>query len=553
MSMGNTRRQGATANRQLRSMAARGLIVGLIVAVGFAAVSAQLVRLAMKNQLELRASPAILYREFHSRPDIVDRNGRLLATDVSIPSLFANPSQLASVDETLEQLSKVLPGIDSPKSRRALGDRTRKYYVLRRAVAPAQAQYIHDLGLPGIDFKWELKRSYPEGRLAGHVLGYVNGMNHGKAGIERFLNGGEGVERVHSVSVNRAPPLRLSIDVAAQYGLVQELSAAREQYDAEAATGVVVDAQTGEIAAAASVPNVDPSVSSEVLEKARMNRFADDVYELGSVFKVVTIAMAIETGVASPEAKIDVSDPLELGRLRIEKGRHGKQQLTMTEVVTHSSNLGAGVLAHVIGGERQKAFLKRLGLTSRLDTPDVKAAAPLLPRHWGETETITIGYGHGIAVAPLHFAVAVAPLVNGGRRIVPTYLQRDDGPIAQGDKVVRSSTSTAIRAMLRANVLHGTGRRADVPGYKVGGKTGTADIARRGGYDGKSVISSFFAAFPIDRPRYIVLISVFDPKPAGGKDMRSAARTAAPTAGRVIRRLAPILGVRPDTSDAGSG
>ena len=313
---GNTRSEaGATADRKLRSTAARGLLVGLVVVVAFGAVSAQLVRLAMKSQSELRASPAVLFREFHSRPDIVDRQGRLLATDVSIPTLFANPSQLASVDETLERLSGVLPGIDTAKTRRALSDRKRKYYVLRRAVSPAQAQRIHNLGLPGIDFKWELKRSYPAGRLAGHVLGYVNGVNHGKAGIERFLNGREGVVRVHAASVNATPPLRLSVDVGAQYGLVEELTAARKRYDAVAATGVVIDAETGEIAAAASVPNVDPSAPSELLEKARMNRFADDVYELGSVFKVFTIAMAIESGVASSDAQIDVSEPLKIGRL----------------------------------------------------------------------------------------------------------------------------------------------------------------------------------------------------------------------------------------------
>ena len=211
MSGDNSRQPGTKADRQLRSTAARGLLVGLIVAVAFAAVSAQLVRLAMKSQSDLRASPAVLFREFHSRPDIVDRQGRLLATDVSIPTLFANPSQLASVDETLERLSGILPGIDTAKSRRALADRKRKYYVLRRAVAPALAQRIHNLGLPGIDFKWELKRSYPAGRLAGHVLGYVNGMNHGKAGIERFLNGREGVERVHC-GQRQPDPAAASVD-----------------------------------------------------------------------------------------------------------------------------------------------------------------------------------------------------------------------------------------------------------------------------------------------------------------------------------------------------
>lgn len=545
MARAQTSQQPRGASPEVKSAAARALVVGLSVMIGFGAVSAQLIRLALKDQHSQRAAPATPLRQVFSRPDIVDREGRLLASDVGIPTLFANPSRVQSVDETLERLTDVVPGIDTPRNRRALADSKRKYHLLKRAIAPALAQRIHDMGLPGLEFEWEPKRSYPGGRLAGHILGHVNGRNHGKAGIERFLNSSEGIERVHSARVNDSPALRLSIDVRAQYGLEQELAAAVAQYRAEAATAIVIDVETGEIHAAASLPGVDPSVATEVLDKSRMNRFADDAFELGSVFKIVTVAMALDYGIVSPAARINVAEPLKIGRFTISDDHRSKPVLSLTEVFTHSSNIGAGVLAQVTGGKRQKAFLNKIGLTEALAFPDVRTVAPKLPKYWGEAETVTIGYGHGIAVSPLQFAVAVAGLVNGGYKVVPTLLSRKDLAAAPRQAILKPATSRAVRRMMRQNVLHGTGRLADVPGYLVGGKTGTADLARQGRYDGKSVITSFAAAFPMDQPRFVVLTTLFDPRPEGGRRQRAASRTAAPLAGKVIKRLAPILGVRP--------
>ncbi len=526
---------------KLKSAAFRALLVGSFVTVMFAAVSAQLVRLALKGQYAHVAAPAEPVREFFTRPDIVDRNGRLLATDVALPILFADPFHVLSVDETVEQLAVYFPELDSSRVRAALADRTRRYYPLKRAVAPALAQTIHDLGLPGIDFRDAPKRSYPVGRLAGHLLGYVNGYNHGIAGVERFVNDSPDVRKIHTAGVNGAAPVRLTIDVRAQYGLEHELRRAMTRYRAQAATGIVMDVDNGGIVAAASLPGVDPSAKRDVLDRAKRNRFAGDAFELGSVFKVFTLAMAYELQLVSPDALIDVSAPLRVGRFTITDDHPVRAKLTLDQILTRSSNIGAGVLAQIAGKDKQRAFLGRLGLLDKIEGKGLRIVAPQPPKHWGEAETVTVSYGHGIAVSPLQFTVAFASIVNGGFAVQPTVVVQQDAQQHKPRRILGAETSAALRRMLRDNVMHGTGRRADINGYRVGGKTGTADRARGGRYDGKSVISTFAAAFPIDKPRYGVVVTLFDPRPEGGRDARSAGRTAAPAAGKIIARLGPLL------------
>ncbi|MGI9426958.1 MAG: peptidoglycan D,D-transpeptidase FtsI family protein [Hyphomicrobiaceae bacterium] len=530
---------------ELKSAAARALCIGIAVTLGFSGVSVQLVRLALKGQAKVTIASVDVPRNMFSRPDIVDRNGRLLAADIAIPTLFADPSQIISVDETLEKLSLFYPGIDTRLNRLALSNRKRKYHQLKRPVAPAKAQHIHALGLPGIDFKQEVKRSYPAGRVAGHILGHVNGKNEGQTGIERFLNGNPGVTRVHAARVNTSAPLRLAVDMRALFGLQAELATAMEKFRAAAAVGIVVDVENGEIPAAASLPGVDPSNASEIVDRTRRNRLADDAFELGSVFKPFTLAMALETGVAQPGARINVAEPLKVGRFELKDPPRSKKWLSLSDVFVLSSNVGAAVLAQAVGRDRQRSFLAKLGLLAAINQADVKTTSPRVPRYWGAAETMTIAYGHGLAVAPLQFAVASAALVNGGYAITPTFLLRQHGEQSPRRPVLEPQTSAAIRKMMRRNVLHGTGRSADVPGYRVGGKTGTADVAGQQGYDGKSVVTSFLGAFPIDHPRYVLLVTLFDPMPEASKKERTAARNAAPTAGRIIARLAPILGVKP--------
>lgn len=545
--------QGAAlAGSSLKSTALRMLIVGFGVTFLFAAVAAQLIRLGMVGQNQQRAKPARIIGEFYSRPDIADREGRLLATDIGLPTLYADPFLVASVDETVEGLAAIFPELDTPKVRRALADKSRRYYPLKRAVTPGVAQKIHDMGLPGLAFRDEPKRSYPNARLAGHLLGHVDGFNHGVAGIERLLNDDPGVRRVHRASVNTAPALRLTIDMRAQYALEHELGRGIAKFRAKAAAGVLLDIHTGEIWAAASLPGVEPSEISEVMDRKRRNRLADDAFELGSVFKVFTLAMALDLDVVGPHALIDVASPLKVGGFEITDTPAYNGRLTLEQVLVRSSNIGAAVLAEATGAAGQREFLKHIGLTTAIDTPDVRTVAPKLPRRWGEAETVTVSYGHGIAVSPLQFAVAFAGMVNGGYALRPRLVRTAEREFpAPRRRILRRETSELLQKMLRKNVLAGTGRQVRAAGYRVGGKTGTADLARNGKYDGKSVIASFAAAFPMDRPQFALLVTLFEPQPEGGKPARSASRTAAPLAGNIIRRVAPILGVKKRTPERG--
>lgn len=537
--------QGA---RALRSSAARAMLVGLGMLMGFAAVSGQLIRLAAKGQTEVRLAAAAPLTTAYSRPDIVDRNGRLLATDVPAPSLFANPSRVPNVDETLEALRELLPGIDTPEMRRHLSNKARKFLWIKRRLSTAQAEKLHNLGLPGLAFRHEPARLYPGGRLAGHVLGYVDIDNNGIRGVERYINEKIGVERLPVARVNTKPPVRLAIDAAAQHGLEQELSGAIKRFRAVAATGIVMSVLTGEVAAAASLPRVDPGASAEVFDDARKNRLISDVFELGSVFKLVTAAMAMESGIAAPGTIVDVVTPLKIGRYNITDYHPVTRPLTLTEVFVKSSNIGSARIALALGAKVQREHFDALGLLKPLETEIGASVAPKPPAPWGRTAIATASYGHGIAVSPLHFAATAAALVNGGIWVKPTFLARRPDTASELEwrrRVVSAETSAHLRMMMRQNVLNGSGRRADVPGYEVGGKTGTADWARGGSYDGSAVINSFIAAFPISRPQYVVLVTLFDPKPEAGSRQRTAGLNAADAAGRVIARVAPLLGVLP--------
>jgi cell division protein FtsI (penicillin-binding protein 3) len=534
--------------RKLRSSAVRAMIVGAVVFFGFAAISVQLVRLAAMRDDDVRLAVAAPLTTAFSRPDIVDRSGRLLATDVATPSLFADPSIVPDVDETMEALREYLPTIDTPDLRRNLADRSRRFLWIARNISTAQASELHNLGIPGLSFRNEPARIYPGGRLAGHVLGYVDVDNQGIAGIERYINENVGVIRLPVARTNTKPPLRLSIDAAAQHGLEQELSAALDRYRAVAGTAIVMDAASGEIAAAASLPPVDPAVPQEVLADARKNRLTGDAFELGSVFKLMTVAMALESGIASPDTIVDVTEPLRIGRYRITDFHPSGRPLTLSEVFVKSSNIGSARLALAMGEKLQREYLERLGLTRPLETELGHGVTPILPQHWGKAATATISYGHGIAVSPLHFAAAAAALVNGGTWVTPTFLARATDTAERLDwrrQVVSPATSARLREMMRRTVQSGSGRRADVPGYEVGGKTGTADWASERGYDGKAVINSFLAAFPINEPRYVVFVTLFDPKPESGRKERTAGLNAAVAAGEIIARVAPLLGVRP--------
>jgi cell division protein FtsI (penicillin-binding protein 3) len=524
----------------------RTLIATVAMALFFMAIGAQLVRLALSGLTDSSISLSETVAQSYARPDIVDRNGRLLATDVEAYSLFADPARVLDRDEVIEKLAVVFPDLDRNGLRRDLSDRDRRFVWVRRGLPPRTAQAVHDLGLPGLDFRRELRRAYPGGNIAGHVLGYVNIDNKGVSGIERYVDDIVGVEAVQSATRAERPPVRLSLDIGVQHAVEAELADAVKRYEAQGAAGIVLDVDTGEIVASASLPEVDPARPN--MDSARADKISGSTFELGSVFKTLTVAMAIDQALATPETIVDVRKELKSGGFTIKDLHPLRRPLTVAEIFLHSSNVGAAMLALQAGPDRFQAFLRHMQLTDAIKTEAGNVSPPQLPPRWGETETITASYGHGIALAPLQFAAAASAVVNGGRKVTPTYIKRPfDSGVAE-IPLMSASTSAKMRDLMRRNVAEpaGTGKRADVPGYQVGGKTGTAEMPGVGGYREKAVISSFLAAFPMDKPRYLVFVMLFEPKAnkeTGGEVL--ASRNAAPTTARVISRIGPLLGMLP--------
>lgn len=524
------------------------LMLALVAVVAFSSVATQLVLLGMKGAA---VHPSLALTEVaptnFARPDIIDRGGRLLATDVEVPSLFADPAMVLDRDELVEKLGTVLPEVDQAELRASLSDKTRRFVWIRRGLSPKVAQEIHNLGLPGLAFRKELRRAYPGGELAGHILGGVNVDNKGVGGIEKYIDDKIGVEGVHSAELSDRAPVRLSIDLGVQHSLEDELDTAMRRYRTEAAAGVVIDVKSGEVVASASYPRVDPLKPQLAQDPSRIDRVSAGSYELGSVFKTLTIASAFDEGVAKASSVLDVTVPLTAGKYTITDMHPAGRPLSVEEVFTHSSNVGAGMLSLSLGPERFKAFLDRTGLSKPLVTEIGPAGLPQLPERMDRVQLITMSYGHGIALPPLQFAAAAASILNGGVKVTPTFLRyREERP--KTETLVSEMTSREIARLFRLNVLDpsGTGKRADVPGYRVGGKTGTAERADGGRYEEKAVISSFLGAFPMDAPQYVTYVVLFEPKATiETNNQRTASMNAAPVTARLIRRIAPQLGVIP--------
>lgn len=525
----------------------RTRLVIISVMLVFASIAFQLVRLAASGSGDMVATLTEETPRSLARPDIVDRGGRLLATDVEMPSLYADPSLVRGVDHLSERLAGVLPEIDRAELRQALSDRNRRFAWVRRGLSPRLAQEVHDLGLPGLGFRTELRRAYPLERVAGHVLGAVNVDNRGAAGIERFIDEGLSAEPTEGRPFNAGLPVRLTIDLGVQHALEDELRSAMSRYEAKGVAGLVMDVRTGEMIATSSLPGIDPTRASELMDPERRDKIQGGTYELGSIFKIITVAMGLEGGKTKADTVFDVTKPLTAGRFTIRDVHPAGRPLTAADILIRSSNVGSGLIALQEGPEKHKAFLDKLGLTNTLRTEVGPVASPQLPPKLGRVEQITVSYGHGLAVAPIQFAAAVASLINGGTAVTPTFLK---GHAMPGEtRVVSQTTSEELNVLLRRTVSepYGTGRRADVPGYRVGGKTGTAELPGRGGYKKKAVIASFLGAFPMDDPKYLTLIMLFEP--SGTEETRGeilAGLNAAPTAGRVIQRIAPLLGIRPE-------
>ncbi|AVO43682.1 peptidoglycan D,D-transpeptidase FtsI family protein [Phreatobacter cathodiphilus] len=486
-----------------------------------------------------------------TRPDILDRNGEVLATDVRAISLYAEPKKLAAsfdVDEATELLTAVLPDLDQREVRERL--RSGKGFVwLRREITPTQRDQIHRLGIPGVGFLREAKRTYPNGATLSHVLGMVNVDNQGLGGIERYIDN-QGLAELHRagfVTDRNQAAVQLSIDLRVQHVLRDELVQAHQKFRAKAAAGVIVDVNTGEILALASIPDYDPNRPSTAAGFDRANRITTGVYEMGSVMKSLTTAMALDSGRFTINSTLDARFPMAVGRHQVKDFHAQRRVLTLPEVFTYSSNIGTSRMALTLGGEHQRSFLRRLGQFDRVVTEIGPSTAPLVPRRWADITAATVSFGHGISVAPLQAVMGTAALVNGGRLIQPTFLRRTpDEANAIARQVIRPETSQAMRFLMRLNSERGSGRRAEVDGFYVGGKTGTSEKVIGGRYSKDKQLNSFMAIFPADQPRYLLLVMLDEPRGIPETHgLATAGFNAAPTAGRVIARSAPLLGLQP--------
>ncbi|MFN4272771.1 MAG: peptidoglycan D,D-transpeptidase FtsI family protein [Aliihoeflea sp.] len=507
-------------------------------------------RLAYLGMQELEAGGPPPARVTTSRPDIVDRNGEVLATDINTASLFAEPRRIVDVDEAVEKLMTVLPDLDFEMAYRRLSTDA-GFVWLRRQLSPRQQQEIMDLGIPGVGFRTEKRRFYPGGPTAAHVLGLVNVDNNGIAGMEKWIDdqGLADLRALGLVDEDSLQPVRLSLDLRVQHIVRDELLQAMERYDAIGAAATVIHARTGEVVAMVSLPDFDPNNPFNAHEKDRLNRITAGVYEMGSTFKIFATAMALDSGLFNLNSRLDASHPIRIAGHIVRDYRGRGRVLTFPEVFIYSSNIGTARMADAVGIEGHREFLARLGLLDRMKTEIPEVARPTEPAAWRKINSITASFGYGVSTTPMQTAIGSAAVLNGGWLINPTFLPRtEQQAMAEAKRVVDQSTVDAMRYMFRLTVESGTATRADVPGYFVGGKTGTAEKVENGRYVSGKRFNGFVAAFPSHEPEYVVLVVLDEPKPERPGLGATAGLNTAPVGGNIIRRSAALLGVRPDFS-----
>lgn len=525
----------------------RLLATGLIFLFAFLVIGGRLIDLTVVDQTEARSVAAAIKQSTAGRGDIVDRNGTILATSLPIPSVYADPHEIIDVDAAVHDLASVLPDLDRQAMRKKLASASRFVWI-KRQISYNDKIKINRLGIPGISFVDERRRFYPTGNAAGHILGFTDVDGRGIAGVEEFFE----------PQLSNGEVLTLSLDVRIQQLMRQELDRARREFNAIGAAGLVLDVNTGELLAMVSLPDFDPNAPvTDPKDDARFNRITKGVYEMGSTFKVFTLAMALDSGVTTLRGGYDASRPIHIANHTISDYHAQNRWLSVPEILIHSSNIGAALMAVDVGTSRQRQYLQRFGLLVRpsIELPEV--GSPLTPDPWREINTMTIAYGHGLAVTPLHLAVGVGSVVNGGILRQPTLVRQASSDIRPGKPTVSAKTSRQMCDLMRLVVQYGTGSKAEVPGYDVGGKTGTAEKLGHGRYVANARIASFVGAFPMSAPRYVVLAMLDEPK--GNKSTYNYATggwVAAPVVGAVVRQMAPILGIPPEPTQvaaAGSG
>ncbi len=540
---GPVRRQLKIADSEFAAVSEGRIRIRIGAAIFMFALIVAVIRLAEVSLLSgSKGGSFYKSNEFVSRANLVDRNGELLATTLETYSLYARSKYIWNAGETSQQLASVFPDMSSEAILNRLS-RKGDQLLIRRGLTPKEKQAVFHLGLPGMVFQAEPQRVYPRGALAAHIVGFTDVDMKGIAGAERAFE--------EDLSQENAPAMTLSVDLRVQNAVADELQKSLVHFKADTGAAIVMDVRSGEILAMASLPNYDPNRPDTSLPQNLYNHASMSTYELGSVFKPITMAMALEEGVTNLTEKFPVQNPLKVRDKFIRDDHPSKTPMAMPEILAESSNRGTAMMALRVGGVQQQAFLKELGLMDRVPIELVESAAPQVQREWQDITTVTVSYGHGISVTPLALTTAIAALVNGGEYVKPTLRKRDSVNPVEKRRVITRQTSETVQDLMRYVATHGTGRNARVKGYAVMGKTGTADKPSVDGYDERRLVSSFIAAFPYDDPAYVVFVTFDEPKAVEGTyGYATAGWNAAPTTGRIIERIAPMLGVRRDPGPA---
>ena len=533
---------GAT-KKALETGRSRLLVGALLFGLAFLAIVGRLVDVSLLQDVsEPRLAGQVpVVAPVAERADITDRNGVILATSLATFSLFANPNQVLDADEAAKELAGVLPELSVAELKAKLGA-DKSFVWLQRNLTPRQQMDVTRLGIPGLYFQAEEKRVYPLGALASHVVGFTDLDNRGLSGVE---------DSFEDVLAGGRHPVQLSIDVRIQQIMHEELTRGIADFNGIGGAGIVLDARTGELLAMVSLPDFDPNQAGTAGPEQRFNRATLGIYEMGSTFKVFNTAMALDSGRIQLTDKFDTTKPIQIGRYTIHDFEPMHRWLSVPEIFMLSSNIGAARMAMEMGTDSQKSFLAKVGMLRPVSVELPELGRPLYPSEWRPINTMTIAFGHGIAVSPLHVVSGVAAMVNGGIMRPATLIKRAPDEVSDGQRVISPNTSNLMRELFRLVVQAGTGKSAEAPGYLVGGKTGTAEKQVAKGYSTNARLASFVGAFPMSDPRYIVLVMVDEPKPnAHSYGFATGGWVAAPVVSRIVQRMAPLLGMAPVPNDA---
>lgn len=527
-------------NKKINRIQIRIKFLFLCFFLGFSILSAKLFYLAsMSFDPNNERQKQITQKS--ERPHIYDRNDNLVALNIDISSVAIRPDILSNKDDVIDRILSAVPNFyREDLENKILNDK--KFVWLKRGVTPKERERIHNLGIPGIQFIEETKRFYSAANTLSNVIGYVNIDNKGQTGIEKYID--------QNLNKEITEDIHLSIDLEVSHAIRDELLKSMRKYSAKGAASVLMNVNTGEVISMTSLPDFDPHYPKDALKPENINRVTKAVYEIGSTFKAFTAAMALDSGVVDLDTIYDATNPIKIGRHSISDFHAKNRELTVEEIFIYSSNIGSAKMALDFGVEYHKSFLKKLGFMDQINSELPDPSKNIIPPNWKEINTMTISFGHGIAITPLHAAVAGASLVNGGRLIHPTFLKKNTNETIDYSQVIDPTTSDKLKKLMYLNVINGSGKNAAVDGILVGGKTGSAEKVSDKTYEKNKLRTTFLGAFPINEPKYILFLLLDEPE--GIEETHgyaTAGYNVAPTFSNIVTRIAPMLDIIPSEFD----